>query len=122
MGTITSNRISRGRTDASSLARGPARGFNRWYLNRWMSVRRAPSYSPKENAESNPVRPRRHSPQRPSESSGKEFMKGVLQSIQKYSAMRGCGAERQVEQTGIRETSWREVPQTRQSSGKTRLK
>jgi hypothetical protein len=45
----------------------------------------------------------------------------VRQSTQKCSARKGLGAFRQEGQTGIRERFRRRTPQTRQSSGKTRL-
>ena len=42
-------------------------------------------------------------------------------ALARRSATSGAGALRQDEQTGIRETSVRGAPHTRQSSGKTRL-
>src|SRR5437016_4622127 len=60
--------------------------------------------------------------QRPLSSSGARLRNGVRQAAQKYSATNGSGSLRQREQTGIRETSRRGSPQTRQSSGKTNWK
>ena len=86
-----------------------------------MSLRRTPVYSPYEYTLSNPANPRRHSAHRPFSSSGELVRKGVRHSEQKNSAINGVGPFRHSEQTGIRERFRSGMPQTRQSSGKTRL-
>src|SRR5580700_9648264 len=56
--------------------------------------------------------------QRPSESSGKLFRKGVRQLRQKNSALNGAGSFRQSAQTGTREKRRKGRSQMRHSSGK----
>ncbi|SPE33585.1 hypothetical protein SBA3_2000012 [Candidatus Sulfopaludibacter sp. SbA3] len=64
----------------------------------------------------------RHRAQRPSASRGNAFWNGVLQLVQKNSALRGSGAFKHRRHTGMRLISSKGAAQIRQSPGKKREK